>query len=108
MYNYHMVLFKKKVRTHAVFLTLILDLLSCNYDKKSESKMEKDSTRTELSSTNITEKNRKIMEDFADIFYRKKDVAKAFEKYVAEDYIQHNPNIEDGPKAAVDALKLMF
>lgn len=105
---YHMMLFKKKVRTHAVFLTLILGLLSCNHNKKSESNMEKDSTRIELSSTNSTEKNRKIMEDFADIFYREKNVAKAFEKYVSEDYIQHNPNIEDGPDAAVKALTPKF
>lgn len=108
MHAYHMMLLKKKIRIHAVFLTLILGLISCNYNKKSENNMEKDSTRTELSSTNITEKNRKIIEDFADIFYRKKDVAKAFKKYVSEDYIQHNPNIEDGSDAAVKALTPKF
>lgn len=56
----------------------------------------------------MTKKNRKIIEDFADIFYRQKDVEKAFMKYVAEDYIQHNPNILDGRQAAITALKPKF
>lgn len=56
----------------------------------------------------MTEKNRKIIEDFADIFYRQKDVEKAFMKYVAEDYVQHNPNILDGREAAITALKPKF
>jgi predicted SnoaL-like aldol condensation-catalyzing enzyme len=56
----------------------------------------------------MTEKNRKMMEDFADIFYRQKDVEKAFNEYVAENYIQHNPNILDGREAAISALKPKF
>ncbi|PWK21623.1 putative SnoaL-like aldol condensation-catalyzing enzyme [Arcicella aurantiaca] len=56
----------------------------------------------------MTEHNRKIMEDFADIFYRQKDVEKAFKEYVAENYIQHNPNILDGREAAISALKPKF
>ncbi|WP_157831482.1 nuclear transport factor 2 family protein [Confluentibacter flavum] len=69
----------------------------------------KNETSTEkVTEPNITETNRKIVEDFADIFYTQKNVTKAFEKYVSEDYIQHNPNILDGPKAAIDALKPMF
>ena len=42
------------------------------------------------------DQNRKIVESFADIFYRQKDVERAFVEFVAEDYIQHNPNILDG------------
>ncbi len=40
--------------------------------------------------------NRKIIEAFADVFYRQKDVERAFREYVSENYIQHNPNILDG------------
>ena len=32
----------------------------------------------------------------------------AFEKYVAEDYIQHNPGIADGRSAAIAALTPKF
>lgn len=56
----------------------------------------------------MTEKNRKIIEAFADVFYRQKDVEKAFNEYVAENYIQHNPNILDGREAAITALKPKF
>lgn len=52
--------------------------------------------------------NRRIVEDFARIFYAEKDVKRAFETYVAPDYIQHNPGIADGRAAAVAALAPMF
>jgi predicted SnoaL-like aldol condensation-catalyzing enzyme len=55
-----------------------------------------------------TEKNRKIIEEFADIFYRQKDVERAFKEYVSENYIQHNPNILDGRQAAIEMLKPKF
>lgn len=52
--------------------------------------------------------NRAVVEAFADLFYRKRDVAEAFRRYVAADYVQHNPNIADGRDAAVAALGPMF
>lgn len=52
--------------------------------------------------------NRRIVADFARIFYVEKDVKRAFETYVAADYIQHNPGIADGREAAVKALAPMF
>lgn len=57
----------------------------------------------------LTEQNRQIVEAFADIFYRQKDVEKAFMEYVsAENYIQHNPTILDGREAAIEMLKPKF
>jgi predicted SnoaL-like aldol condensation-catalyzing enzyme len=52
--------------------------------------------------------NRKLVTDFARIFYTEKDVKRAFETYVVPDYIQHNPGIADGRDAAVKALEPMF
>lgn len=52
--------------------------------------------------------NRKIVTDFARLFYTERDVTTAFERYVAPDYIQHNPGIADGRAAAVAALAPMF
>ncbi|HUD93279.1 nuclear transport factor 2 family protein [Sphingobium sp.] len=52
--------------------------------------------------------NRAIFTDFVDRFYTKRDVAGAFAAHVALDYIQHNPGLPDGPKAAVEALAPMF
>jgi predicted SnoaL-like aldol condensation-catalyzing enzyme len=56
----------------------------------------------------LTEANRKIVSRFVDLFYRQKQVRAAFEAYVAEDYIQHNPDIADGREAAVLVLEPMF
>jgi predicted SnoaL-like aldol condensation-catalyzing enzyme len=55
-----------------------------------------------------TERNRKVVADFAKMFYDERNVRGAFEKYVADGYIQHNPNIADGRAAAIAALQPMF
>ena len=55
-----------------------------------------------------TARNRAIITDFARLFYEKRDVRGAFERYVAPDYIQHNANILDGREAAIAALEPMF
>lgn len=55
-----------------------------------------------------TERNRAIVTDFARLFYDRRDVRTAFEKYVARDYIQHNAGIGDGRDAAIAALAPMF
>lgn len=52
--------------------------------------------------------NRAIITDFARFFYTDRDVAGAFERYVAPDYVQHNPGLADGRAAAVAALGPMF
>ena len=61
-----------------------------------------------LSRSELTEHNRALVESFADIFYRQRDVARAFSLYVADDYVQHNPNILDGRSAAISALEPKF
>jgi predicted SnoaL-like aldol condensation-catalyzing enzyme len=57
---------------------------------------------------NETERNRAVVTEFARMFYGEKDVKRAFETYVAPDYIQHNPNVPDGRAAAVAMLAPMF
>ncbi|MFJ4027401.1 nuclear transport factor 2 family protein [Paenarthrobacter sp. NPDC089989] len=52
--------------------------------------------------------NRAAFEKFVDVFYTQKRVREAFDFLVAEDYIQHNPNIPDGPEAAITALTPKF
>lgn len=48
------------------------------------------------------------MDDFAYLFYTAKNVTAAFDKYVATNYVQHNPNIADGRAAAIVALDPLF
>ena len=56
----------------------------------------------------LTERNRATITAFAEQLYAKKDARGAFERFVAPDYIQHNPGIADGREAAVTALAPMF
>jgi predicted SnoaL-like aldol condensation-catalyzing enzyme len=56
----------------------------------------------------LTERNRAVVEDFVELFYRRRRVHEAFERHVAADYVQHNPNIPDGRDAAVAALEPKF
>lgn len=55
-----------------------------------------------------SERNRAIVRDFARLFYDVKDVRRAFESYVAADYVQHNPGLPDGRDAAIGPLSQMF
>ena len=52
--------------------------------------------------------NKEIVTEFARLFYTERDVKTAFERYVIEDYVQHNPGIKDGRAAAIEALSDMF
>lgn len=57
---------------------------------------------------NIIEQNRQIIEAFVEVFYKQKNVRKAFEDFVSEQYIQHNPTIVDGREAAIEMLEPKF
>lgn len=48
------------------------------------------------------------IEQFIDLFYRRKQVRAAFERYVVEDYIQHSEGIGQGREAAIAVLSPMF
>lgn len=56
----------------------------------------------------LTDSNRRMITEFARIFYTERDVKKAFEAYVSDHYVQHNPNIADGREAAIAALAPKF
>lgn len=51
------------------------------------------------------ETNRKIVENFLDLINRQHRVREAFEQYVAEDYIQHNPTAENGRESAIALIE---
>ena len=55
-----------------------------------------------------TGRNRTVVTAFAHVFYDQRDVRAAFERYVATDYTQHNPDIPDGREAAIKALTPIF
>lgn len=52
--------------------------------------------------------DRRSVEDFVDLMYRRKDVVAAFDTYVSPGYVQHNPGLADGRDAAREPLMAMF
>jgi predicted SnoaL-like aldol condensation-catalyzing enzyme len=51
---------------------------------------------------------RAFFTDFAELMYARGEVRTAFDRYVAADYVQHNPGLPDGRDAARDALAEKF
>ena len=51
---------------------------------------------------------RELFAEFAELMYGERDVRAAFDRYVAVDYVQHNPGLADGRDAARDALAGKF
>lgn len=56
----------------------------------------------------MTNDNRAAFEEFCRLFYTEKRVADAFALLVSADYRQHNPNVTDGPAAAIEMLTPKF
>jgi predicted SnoaL-like aldol condensation-catalyzing enzyme len=52
--------------------------------------------------------NRAIVTDFARLFYTERNVRAAFQRYVSDHYIQHNPGLPDGREPAIVALTPKF
>lgn len=55
-----------------------------------------------------TAKNRAAFLQFAELYYGQHKTREAFERFVAEDYIQHNPNAKDGREAAIAYLATLM
>jgi predicted SnoaL-like aldol condensation-catalyzing enzyme len=51
------------------------------------------------------ETNRQIVAEFLDLINRPHRVREAFERYVAESYIQHNPTTENGREGAISLIE---
>lgn len=51
---------------------------------------------------------REIADGFKSLFYEQGKVREAYETYVAEDYIQHNPHAQNGRDAAIAFLEPIF
>jgi predicted SnoaL-like aldol condensation-catalyzing enzyme len=51
------------------------------------------------------ETNRQIVTEFLDLINRRHRVREAFERYVAESYIQHNPTAKNGREDAIALIE---
>jgi len=61
-----------------------------------------------LASTDEKSCIRQVAEGFRKLFYDQGKVREAYETYVAEDYIQHNPMAQDGRNAAIAFLEPIY
>lgn len=55
----------------------------------------------------MTQANRQLVEDFIDLINRQHRVREAFERYVSEDYVQHNPTLGNGREGAIALIEGM-
>lgn len=62
----------------------------------------------EAPSRHCTLSARQVVENFIPLFYEQKDARTAFMRWVAPDYIQHNPGAASGRQAAIDFLQPFF
>jgi predicted SnoaL-like aldol condensation-catalyzing enzyme len=51
---------------------------------------------------------REVVDQFIDSLFRKKEVRKAFERWVVSDYIQHKATLPDGREAVIGFLEDLF
>lgn len=51
---------------------------------------------------------RDVVEQFIDLFYQKKNIRQAFERWVHPDYIQHKPTLPDGRDAVIKFLEKLL
>jgi predicted SnoaL-like aldol condensation-catalyzing enzyme len=58
--------------------------------------------------TAVAADRRSFFARFAELMYSRGEVRTAFDRYVADDYVQHNPGLPDGRDAARDALAEKF
>jgi predicted SnoaL-like aldol condensation-catalyzing enzyme len=56
----------------------------------------------------MTAANNKLVMDFYTLAFVKGNVEEAFDKYIGDTYIQHDPGLPDGKEAAVEFLSKLF
>lgn len=61
-----------------------------------------------LTSSKDSQKNKKLVTDFFTFAFVDKKIQEAFDKYVGDTYIQHNPNLPDGKDAVIGFLTKIF
>lgn len=52
----------------------------------------------------VQEKNKRVVKEFYDLAFNAHQPITAANKYLAENYIQHNPHVADGRKGFIDAF----
>lgn len=87
-------------------VVLILGMISSCEKKKNETENKTSTERVETIN-NSAENNKKLVLDFYQKLFGDKDLS-AIDKYVAEDYIQHNPTVADGAEALKKEAEIWF
>ncbi|WP_144313764.1 nuclear transport factor 2 family protein [Corynebacterium glyciniphilum] len=83
--------------------TIGLGISSCTATE--EKKREETSPVSHTKNERIEPESREIVHDFYTEAFVKKDLARAADSYISsEQYVQHNPNVENGKQNFVEAL----
>lgn len=93
-----------------LFLSImaVIAFASCNNNSKEVSSNQLDNTLNECDSIKqMLETNKKIVRDFYQQMFGDKDLT-AVDRYIAPEYIQHNPTVPDGAEPFKEAAKGWF
>ncbi|MFU1856271.1 ester cyclase [Sphingobacterium sp. NGMCC 1.201703] len=93
-----------KIRTNFMLLTAIVALLFTGCGQKSTPNKPAEKDQTQL---DINKENKRIVLDFYQQMFGDKDLS-AVDKYIAPEYIQHNPHVADGAAAFKAAAAKWF
>ncbi|MXP27013.1 polyketide cyclase [Altererythrobacter indicus] len=91
--------------TGRLSLSLLIGAIACAIAPMASAHAAEDG---EAPSRHCTLSARQVVENFIPLFYEQKDARTAFMRWVAPDYIQHNPGAASGRQAAIDFLQPFF
>lgn len=90
----------KKILIPLLFLPLLLT--ACNQNPNQPAAAVTTKTLNALSQTQLAEQNKKIVTDFYEGVFLKHQVKAYADRYIGDQYIQHNPHVPDGKAPFVD------
>lgn len=90
----------KKILIPLLFLPLLLT--ACNQNPNQPAAAVTTKTLNALSQAQFAEQNKKIVTDFYEGVFLKHQVKAYADRYIGDQYIQHNPHVPDGKSPFVD------
>ncbi len=92
----------KKVLALGLILSPLLVLSACSQNPNQIATAISNNTLNAISATQLAEQNKKIVTDFYEGVFLKHQVKEYTDRYIGNQYIQHNPHVPDGKAPFVD------
>ena len=86
----------KKILAFGLLLSPLILLSACSQNPNKVAAAVTDNTLHTISATQQAEQNKKIVVDFYEGVFQKHQVTEYADRYIGNQYIQHNPHVPDG------------